>query len=84
MFICCGIKKNAAINPINSEFDMQYVREARLYGISVQRYKTLLNTPNMTVEKLDYLHMNGWDFTDKQKDLELFVALIKKNDEINA
>ena len=78
MFISCCIKKNAAINPINSELNTQYVREARIYGISTQRYKTLLNTPNMTVEKLDNLHRNGWDFTNKQKDLELFVELIKK------
>lgn len=79
---CCCTKTNAAINPINSEINMQCVRQARLYGISVQRYKTLLNAPNMTVEKLDYLHTNGWDFTDKKKDLDLFVELIKNtNDE---
>ena len=39
MLYCCCMKQNAVISPKNNKLDMYYERNARLNGISVQRYK---------------------------------------------
>jgi hypothetical protein len=39
MFFGSCMKTNAGISPINNELDMYYERNARLNGMTVQRYK---------------------------------------------
>lgn len=50
-------------------------KKADKYGISIERYYKLLGYPNMTRELIDFLHRNGWNFTDTSNDLSLFAEI---------
>ena len=48
---------------------------AKKYGITVKRYKTIMRTKGMHPDFMDFLHNNGWDFTDTSKDILLIATL---------
>lgn len=71
MFCCMSMSKIAP-QEISEIMDKQ---RAEKYGISIGRYRKILELPNMTRDLVHFIHMNGWDFTDTSKDLQLFAEM---------
>ena len=48
---------------------------AKKFGITVKRYKTIMQTRGMHLEMMNYLHENDWDFNDTSQDIYLIAYL---------
>lgn len=71
---CCGYTTTRKI-VIEETHDIDDIKRAEIYGITIERYKRILNLPNMNRLLMDNLYKNGWDFADTKSDLELFVEM---------
>lgn len=48
---------------------------AKKFGITIKRYKTIMQTHGMHLEMMNYLHENDWDFNDTSQDIYLIAFL---------
>jgi hypothetical protein len=71
MWWCCGYTTTRKI-VIEETHD---IKRAEIYGITIERYKRILNLPNMNRLLMDNLYENGWDFADTKGDLDLFAEM---------
>lgn len=44
---------------------------AKKFGITVKRYRTIMQTHGMNLEMMNYLHENEWDFKNTSQDIHL-------------
>lgn len=56
-------------------------KKAEKYGITLKRYYTIMRSKGMTLELMEILHENNWDFNDKTKDIVLMACL--NNSDLN-
>ena len=72
LFSCCV--SNSKVSPKEVAMIMDQKR-AEKYGISYERYHRILALPQMTRDMVENMYVNGWDFTDTSRDLELFTEM---------
>jgi len=74
MWWCCGYTATRKI-VIEETHDIDDIKRAKIYGITIERYKRILMLPHMNRILMDNLYENGWDFTDTKCDLDLFAEM---------
>ena len=72
LFSCCVSNSKVSPKEIATLMDR---KRAEKYGISYERYHHILALPQMTRDMDENMYVNGWDFTDTSRDLELFTEM---------
>lgn len=72
LFSCCVSNSKVSPKEIATLMDR---KRAEKYGISYERYHRILALPQMTRDMVENMYVNGWDFTDTSRDLELFTEM---------